>query len=158
MPNSKRMDELSARLAEVIEADARLDDGLSSTPVVYDSVPSPEVGIPAYRVYVDWASGRSVLMQPQLRTAMQFETFEHTIVVWLVVYNDDRATANTDYGRFLYNMLRILGDETEEDGYWYAGRVITSTPGATHPNIADAGQVRGRMGNLEFLCVQDLTL
>lgn len=158
MPNSKRMDEIGARLAAIIAADARLDDNLAETPTVYDSPPKPEIGQPDYRVYVDWATGNSVLSDPQPRTAMTFQRFEHLITVWLVVYNLDPQTAYWDYGKLLYNLVRILGDETDDDGYWFAGRVVRMNHSAAHPNLPATGDVGLRMGNLEFLMVQELTL
>jgi hypothetical protein len=158
MPNSKRMDEINARLAEVIAADARLNDELSATPTVYDSPPAPELGIPSYRVYVDWTFGRTVLSEPQPRTAMQFIRLEHTLIIWLIVYHDDKATAHADYGKMEYNLTRILGDETDEDGYWFAGRMTARTPSARHPNIAATGDIRLRSGNIEFTILQELTI
>ncbi len=156
MPNSKRMDEISARLAEVMAADARLNDNLSEAVVVLDDVPSPVTGNVPYRVYVDWPTGASVLSDPQPLTAMSFIRLEHTLKVWFVVFKTSSAEAKADAGRLLYNLMRILGDETEDADYWFAGRMESINFSDSHANLETAGDVRYRIGSIVFRILQEL--
>lgn len=160
MPNSARLDEIATKMAEVIAEDDRLDDKLPVAPLVLASVPRPELDQSEYpiRVYVDFASGSAERIEPQPITAMTIFSQRHTFYLWLMVYDDDRDAANEYYAKLLYNLLLILGDETDEDGYWLAGRVERMNHSATHPNQAATGDVRLRSGNLEFVFVQDLIL
>ncbi len=156
MPNLMRIDQITARLKVLLDADVRLNDNLSETPTVYDQVPMPQIGLAAYTLYV--GHEESELLQPQPRTAMTFLSFAHIIRFWLIVYNDDAATARSDWTKLLYNLIAILGDLVDDSGYWEAGLPIAFRSSATHPNLDFAGDVRYRVGYIDFRILQELIL
>ena len=156
MPNLMRIDEITARLKVLLDADARLDDNLSETPTVYDQVPMPQVGLSTYTLYIEPVL--SELLQPQPRTAMTFLSFAHVLRLWLIVWNDDVAVARSDWTKLLYNLIAILGDLVDDSGYWEAGLPQSIAYSGSHQNLDFAGDVRYRVGYLDFRILQELIL
>ena len=158
MANAMRMDEIAAQLAAVVSADSRLDDNLSETPSVYASVPGIEDPTPALRVYVDWISGRSERLEPQVLSGMTMIQLHHWIWVWIVVYHDTPATASANYGKLLDNLVLILADAVDESGYWIVGTIEGWDNSLSHPNLNEAGAVRYQIGRIVFRVIQEKTV
>lgn len=157
MPNDKRVDEITARFKVILDADIRLDDNLSETPTVYDSMPKPESPPSVYRIYIDPMVGWR-LYETQTKTAMTFLTLEVTIRFWMVIYNDLMAAALSDFWKLQDNLLKILGDYTVDGDYWYAGMPQLCVPSASHQNLDESGDVRYRIGYIDFTLLQDKNL
>ena len=157
MPNSYRLDELTARMKAALDADVRKGSNLSEVPVVYDQVPMPQTQPAVYQLYIEPVDIAIPAEQP--KTAMAFQRFFHTFRLWLVVYNSSVAVARSDWAKFLDNVMLILGDLTNDgSSYWYHGLMTTIAPSATHQNIEAAGDVRVRCGYVDFTFIQEKNL
>lgn len=156
MSNSKRLDELSAQLASLIEADARLANNLASQPSVYDGPPKAEVGTANIRFYVEPAMVE--MLEPRILTGMTFVHLAVTFRVWIAAYDSSLASANSDWSKAADNLFLIVADCVDEDEYWYGGLVQAMAPSASHRNLADAGDTGYRVGYLDFRVLQDKTI